>query len=450
MSFRRAGRRNVSSTLSSARGPLDAVRGSGKPLDSATRSLMEPRLGHDFSQVRVHDDAEAASAARALGAQALTHGDHIVLGGNADPRLLAHELTHVVQQRQAATIEPRVSDPAEASERSADAAADAAVGRHGAPPLPLAQAAVPAIQRQPVPGPTPDFRLRPSPWFQRSLGRLVIDEFPTGKSTLTSGQRGQITFHASILKMMLEGDPGGLVIVTGHGDAVGTDERNVELGTERAKAVAAVLVEAGIAGELIQTESAGESEPAVPSKGAEPRNRRAVIAYSPPFLRSTGPLLTPPIFDFSKPVPKLGPESPVPKPDLDLGIPKVPFPTPEDKPGPRRKEEPTDEWWKRSNEMMQRAREIEKNMPKDNRSLGDRLGDAVVEALDPLIKELPVSDDLKKKARDGIRDGVKAGSVKACEAAIDGVAKGEQAEALKATCKGIIELKPGQSGGDQK
>lgn len=450
MSFRRAGLRNVSSTLSSARSPLDAVRGSGKPLDSATRSLMEPRLGHDFSQVRVHDDAEAASAARAMGAQALTRGDHIVVVGTANPRLLAHELTHVVQQRHAATIERRVSDPDEASERSADASAESVIAGRGAGPLPAFQASVPAIQRQPAPDPAPDFKLRPSPWFQRSMGRLVIDEFPLGKSTLTSTQHDQITFHASILKMLLEGEPGGRVYVTGHGDAVGTDERNVELGNERAKAVAAVLIEAGISEELIDTDSAGKSEPAVPSKGAEPRNRRAVIGFSPPFIRSAGPFLQPPTFDFNKPTPNLNVAPPLPKPDLDLGIPKVPFPVPEDKPGPRREEGPTDEWWKRSEEMMRRAREIEKNMPKDNRSLVDRLADAVVRVLDPLVDALPVSDDLKKKARDGIRDGVKAGSEKACEAAIDAVATGQEANALKAACKAAIQQKPGQSGGEQK
>ncbi len=72
---------------------------------------MEPRFGHDFSSVRVHNDAEAAGAARALNARAYTIGDDIVFGlGEYAPataegeRLLARELTHVVQQADGAAL----------------------------------------------------------------------------------------------------------------------------------------------------------------------------------------------------------------------------------------------------------------------------------------------------------------------------------------------------------
>lgn len=65
---------------------------------------MEPRFGHDFSRVRVHSDAAAASSALALGARAYTSGLDIVLGAGINPSgaasraLIAHELAHVVQQ----------------------------------------------------------------------------------------------------------------------------------------------------------------------------------------------------------------------------------------------------------------------------------------------------------------------------------------------------------------
>lgn len=82
-----------------------ALRSADQPLDPAVREFMEPRLGHDFSQVRVHADAEAASAARAVQARAYTRGHDIVFGAGeyapgtaAGMRLLAHELVHVVQQ----------------------------------------------------------------------------------------------------------------------------------------------------------------------------------------------------------------------------------------------------------------------------------------------------------------------------------------------------------------
>jgi hypothetical protein len=78
----------------------------GTSLDSATRAYMEPRFGHDFSRVRVHADERAAESARAVHALAYTVGRDIVFGaGQYAPttpdgrRLLAHELTHTVQQR---------------------------------------------------------------------------------------------------------------------------------------------------------------------------------------------------------------------------------------------------------------------------------------------------------------------------------------------------------------
>jgi hypothetical protein len=84
----------------------EVLRSSGQPLDATTRSFFEPRFGHDFSQVRVHTDAKAAASARAVNALAYTVGRDVVFGagryrpgGNEGQHLLAHELTHVVQQR---------------------------------------------------------------------------------------------------------------------------------------------------------------------------------------------------------------------------------------------------------------------------------------------------------------------------------------------------------------
>jgi hypothetical protein len=77
----------------------------GQPLDTAARAFMESRFGYDFSQVRVHSDKSAARSAGDIAANAYTVGSHIVFGaGQFDPgtraggRLLAHELTHVIQQ----------------------------------------------------------------------------------------------------------------------------------------------------------------------------------------------------------------------------------------------------------------------------------------------------------------------------------------------------------------
>ena len=85
----------------------EVLSSSGQPLDAATRAFMEPRFGLDFSHVRVHAVGKAMESARAIGAVAYTLGHNLVFGaGQFEPytfngkRLLAHELTHVLQNSQ--------------------------------------------------------------------------------------------------------------------------------------------------------------------------------------------------------------------------------------------------------------------------------------------------------------------------------------------------------------
>ncbi|MBM3235926.1 DUF4157 domain-containing protein [Candidatus Poribacteria bacterium] len=84
---------------------INTIRGGGQPLPESVRAFFEPRLGYDFSQVRVHTNSQAAETAQAVNAHAFTTGSNIVFGaGQYAPEttegkwLLAHELTHVVQQ----------------------------------------------------------------------------------------------------------------------------------------------------------------------------------------------------------------------------------------------------------------------------------------------------------------------------------------------------------------
>lgn len=83
----------------------EVLRTPGQSLDSATRSFMEPRFGHDFSGVRVHTDDKAAESARAVDGLAYSVGRDVVFGAGqyapgapAGRKLLTHELAHVVQQ----------------------------------------------------------------------------------------------------------------------------------------------------------------------------------------------------------------------------------------------------------------------------------------------------------------------------------------------------------------
>jgi hypothetical protein len=136
-------------------------RGAGAPLESASRERMEASFGTDFSDVRVHSGGSAAASARAIDAHAYTVGSEIVLGDGQAPgspsyeRTLAHELTHVVQQRSGpvdgtpAAGGISVSDPADRFERGAEATADAVMSVGRAPDAGAVSAGA-SIQRQDI------------------------------------------------------------------------------------------------------------------------------------------------------------------------------------------------------------------------------------------------------------------------------------------------------------
>ncbi len=94
-----------STVSSSLQNQISALQGGGQPLPHSERAFFEPRFGTDFSQVRVHTDSQAVETASAVNARAFTVGQNIVFGTaqyqpseSEGRRLLAHELTHVVQQ----------------------------------------------------------------------------------------------------------------------------------------------------------------------------------------------------------------------------------------------------------------------------------------------------------------------------------------------------------------
>lgn len=110
---------------------INSARGRGAPLDPAVREQMSGALGDSFADVRVHHDALASTLAQSVQARAFTTGSDIFFatgeyrpGGTSGRELLAHELAHVVQQRDAPVAgELRVSNPGDALEREAESAA---------------------------------------------------------------------------------------------------------------------------------------------------------------------------------------------------------------------------------------------------------------------------------------------------------------------------------------
>ncbi|MCD9875127.1 DUF4157 domain-containing protein [Streptomyces sp. NR30] len=109
-------------------GVPEVLNSGGKPLPAPVRQDMESRFGEDFSDVRVHNDSAARDSAAEVGARAYTSGSHVVIGdGGNDQHTLAHELTHVIQQRQGPVAGTdngsglRISDPSDRFEREAEA-----------------------------------------------------------------------------------------------------------------------------------------------------------------------------------------------------------------------------------------------------------------------------------------------------------------------------------------
>ncbi|HEX8180803.1 MAG TPA: DUF4157 domain-containing protein [Pyrinomonadaceae bacterium] len=135
----------------------------GQPLDAQLRAGMETRFGHNFADVRVHTDAAAAASAQAVAANAYTVGRNIVFGAGryapqttAGQRLIAHELTHTLQQqpgtagRLMPSGAPEIVSPHDASEQQADSVAERiASGATVAPLAPVALSA-PRLARQPA------------------------------------------------------------------------------------------------------------------------------------------------------------------------------------------------------------------------------------------------------------------------------------------------------------
>lgn len=137
----------------------EALRSPGQSLDSNTKAFMESRFRQDFSQVQVHTNDKAASSAEAVNAQAYTVGKNIVFQQGAFTpntvsgiKLLAHELTHVVQQGSQRSIPSNlnISHSHDAAEIEADQIANNITREGSSPPLIEATTQNGTLQRTPA------------------------------------------------------------------------------------------------------------------------------------------------------------------------------------------------------------------------------------------------------------------------------------------------------------
>jgi len=172
----------------------EVLRSPGQPLDHATRAFMEPRLGHDLSHVRVHADAKAAQSAGDVNALAYTLGPNVVFGAGqyapstaAGKTLLAHELTHTLQQSAGApSAELSIGDPSSPWEEQA-AAVSAGIHRGATvTALPVRRNVLQRAPAAPAKGTTPaDF----------GIALVVVDHGATGAAGSARARLQEIYSH---------------------------------------------------------------------------------------------------------------------------------------------------------------------------------------------------------------------------------------------------------------
>ncbi len=299
----------------------EVLRSPGQPLDAGTRAFMEPRFGHDFSQVRVHTDAKAAESARAVNALAYTVGDDVVFGtGQYAPgssegrRLMAHELTHTIQQSNSTLLPDLLplSTPTAATERQAEQASDALTGGQPFPLTPYVTAQL-ARQEADVSVPQIDGGLSdvasmsgtgtstaasgatPTSLAAPLLGHTtnVTDPRCGSRTESPSGallselhfDRNSATIRPLenfVIPDFLEfmAPVSTIINVDGYASAEGTKVHNQRLSCDRALAAKAQLVAHGVEAAAINTFAHGATTKFGEGRENYPANRRVIISTS--------------------------------------------------------------------------------------------------------------------------------------------------------------------------
>ena len=299
------------------------LRQGGRPLDATTRSFFEPRFGVDFSNVRIHTNTQAAESARAVNALAYTIGSNVVFNSgqyaphrDSGRRLLAHELTHVVQQG-GGVSPPTAQAPhafgpsawlSEASRRSIPA-----MSRHQDHATPDTAAVVnqkiesdrgdarftttagafrhnlkaarvvsqsrggPLIQRQPASDPVvavdtecDTSETNPVLWFNYDSTQLRSDAAVDSTIHLAS-LIGRVRRHFASAAGL------GRVELSGYASAEGDGAHNLDLSRRRAEHTRSLLESAGVPGSQVTIVGLGEST----SRPGREWNRRVEICLTP-------------------------------------------------------------------------------------------------------------------------------------------------------------------------
>ncbi|HEY6352711.1 MAG TPA: DUF4157 domain-containing protein [Candidatus Angelobacter sp.] len=271
-----------------------ALQSPGSQLDSVTQDFMESRFRHDFGSVQIHTDDSAARSAEAINARAYTAGNHVVFGrsqyspdSQAGRHLLAHELTHVLQQgsgkarpslqRQNLPAKGSGSPPEGAPSGETDVPSHTAAGKSGdpsspsSPVCPHTPTGLGAVAPSPpcVKKPTRDIGFTGRHYHFCNDSDVLAAETPASIAVFVGKQASDATYT-----------------VHGYASQEGAADYNRNLACHRANRMATLLAGAGVsAGNLVEVASKG---PTSEFPGGPEFNRVAVVLAEVPPERRFG------------------------------------------------------------------------------------------------------------------------------------------------------------------
>jgi outer membrane protein OmpA-like peptidoglycan-associated protein len=370
---------------------VDAVLAAeGRPLDASVRAELEPLVGADLSDVRVHDDSAAGESADAVAARAYASGRHLVFGpseyapGTEEGRtLIAHEVGHAAAARQEG-----------------------------------AQGAAAPVLRQPKDEPKAGLLAKstvPAPLVSQIPGGTVATVYFAHNSFLMDiANASAVEKIGERLGFMAK----PLVAVNGHASSEGPGPRNEGLARMRRDLVIAVLRSKAKGSFEIGGSGHGAAEPAVEenAKGADAleaqraKNRRVEIIA----------------VDLATPAPESKPEpKAADKPDITYH--------------PKPEQETPEQEAKRNLDRMLKLGPIPER-PK--RSFSEEVWKAVDNAVDDITKKLGVPEKFRGMIKDGAHSAIEKGAEKALDTALDAAkVTGQERDAIKAAIKAAAQQK---------
>lgn len=268
----------------------DVIQSAGQPLSDSVRNYMEPRLGHDLSNVRVHTAPKATLSAKAVAAHAYTVGQHVVFGASEyrpettpGRELLAHELVHTIQQQDVSRVarsELAIGPTNDRFEQEARSISHDVVG-NGAVATSGSRVAKVSVQRLGDESAVPaDLSCTVASTSPANVFATI--QFPQGDATLTDAKKTQVQ---NVMTAWEATDGSPLIQVDGYASEEGADPLNWRLSCSRAEAVVGELMAhtsgpPGIPQTSIESFAHGETEEF--STTAHPPNRVVTISTTAP------------------------------------------------------------------------------------------------------------------------------------------------------------------------